>query len=532
MKRFVFTLFILVLLISLAACGAPASSPEGSTTPSATQSTTPSATPEPQETVVFADPVLEAMVRGAMGKPEGAITAADAAAVTRLDVSFDWQQYGSEATPIKDISGLEHFRNLESLDLSLLAITDITPLASLTKLIVLALGGNPVADLAPLAGLTSLKMLILTDCAAQDYSLLAQLINLELLMLDNATITDAAPLASLTNLKRLYLEGCELDYSPLADIYPNLEDSDFVILPTPTTLVELGFCMDGENKQAVYDNDWVSVRINHIEWGDPGAEMWGQNCVRTVFGTDEYKVDIGYYPMHDTYVVLANKDGEWAVNYLYHPSDGSFSFGLGDRESSERHIRAIFPDADDEDMLLEPVVFHSTALEDALGMTATALFELPYSPPSLTSLGFVESEEVRGYLYVHHEAGDYFDVSIHDPEQEAWEGGGEVRFFTPLSEEYRIVVTYHLNEKRFTVGADDNDGGGAEYRFFLGSDEHIDIWCSDDRLTVEQYFMKAINDPSITDASDVYQYSVKRMVLAVEETFGMEIDELCALPER
>ncbi|MDD4140942.1 MAG: hypothetical protein PHX81_12015, partial [Eubacteriales bacterium] len=143
-----------------------------------------------------------------------------------------------------------------------------------------------------------------------------------------------------------------------------------------------------------------------------------------------------------------------------------------------------------------------------------------------------ESGEVRGYLYVHNEAGDYFDVSIHDPEQEAWEGGGEVRFFTPLSEEYRIVVTYHLDEKRFSVGADDNDDGGAEYNFFLGSDEHIDIWCSDDRLTVEQYFMKAINDPSITDASDVYQYSVKRMVLAVEETFGMEIDELCALPER
>ena len=532
MKRFVSIYLSLALLISLAACGTPASAPEGSSAPTTSLTTVPSATTKPQETVVFADPVLEAMVRGAMGKPEGAITVADAEAVTRLDVSFDWQQYVSEATPIEDISGLEHFRNLESLDLSLHAITDITPLASLKKLIVLALGGNPIEDLAPLAGLTNLKMLILTDCAAQDYSPLAKLNDLELLMLDNSTLADAAPLASLTSLKRLYLAGCELDYSPLADIYPNLEDSDFVIRPTPTMLVELGFYMDGEHKQAVYDNEWVSVRINHSEWGDPGAEMWGQNCVRTVFGTDEYKVDIGYYPMHDTFVVLANKDGEWAVNYLYHPSDGSFSFGLGDRESSERHVRAIFPDADGEDVLLEPVNYHKTALEDALDMTATALFELPYSPPSLTSLGFVESEEVRGYLYVHNEAGDYFDVSIHDPEQEAWEGGGEVRFFTPLSEEYRIVVTYHLDEKWFTVGADDNDGGGAEYRFFLGSDEHVDIWCSDDRLTVEQYFMKAINDPSITDASDVYQYSVKRMVMAVEAAFGMDIDELCALPER
>ncbi len=43
--------------------------------------------------------------------------------------------------------------------------------------------------------------------------------------------------------------------------------------------------------------------------------------------------------------------------------------------------------------------------------------------------------------------------------------------------------------------------------------------------------MRAINDPSITDTSDVYQYSVKRMVVAVEDTFGMSIDELYALPK-
>ena len=43
------------------------------------------------------------------------------------------------------------------------------------------------------------------------------------------------------------------------------------------------------------------------------------------------------------------------------------------------------------------------------------------------------------------------------------------------------------------------------------------------------YFIKAINDPSITDTSDVYQYPVKLMVRTVEETFGLGIDELYAL---
>ena len=42
--------------------------------------------------------------------------------------------------------------------------------------------------------------------------------------------------------------------------------------------------------------------------------------------------------------------------------------------------------------------------------------------------------------------------------------------------------------------------------------------------------MKAINDPSITDVLDVYQYSVKLMMRAVEDTFGMDIGELYALP--
>ncbi len=259
------------------------------------------------------------------------------------------------------------------------------------------------------------------------------------------------------------------------------------------------------------------MRINHIEWGMPMA-MGAENCVRVVFGTDEYKVDIGYYPEHNAYVVQAHKDGEFVVNYVYSVADGGANFDAEGRKRFEAHLRVIFPDAEGEDLMLEPVSYYNAAIDDALGMTATELFELPFAPPSLANLGFTESEEVLGYLYIYQEADVYFDVSIHDPEQEAWEGGGEVRFFAPLSEEYRIVVTYHIDKKLFTVGADDNDGGGAEYSFFLDTGEHIDGWCSDESLTVEQYFMRAINDPSITDTSDVNQYSLKRKVDAQEDT--------------
>ena len=247
-------------------------------------------------------------------------------------------------------------------------------------------------------------------------------------------------------------------------------------------------------------------------------------------GQTTTEVGLDFRGLDDVYVVMAFHDGGFVLNYLFHPADGSFGFNVGDRESSETHVRAIFPDAAGEDLLLAPIDYHTAALEDVLGMTATELFAMPFESISLKSLGFVENEEVPGWLYVYNDSGDYFDLSIHDPKQEAWEGGGEVRFYTPLSEEYRIVVTYHIDEKQFTVKADDNHGGGAEYRFLIDTNELVDIWCSDDSLTVEQYFMKAIDDPSITDTYDIYHYAIKLMVGAVEGTFGMGIEELYALP--
>jgi hypothetical protein len=511
MKRIQSILLVIALTILLAACSTlpleQTKAPQE--TPPAPQQNPP--TPESQKMVVFADPTLEAMVCEAMGKPICGITLAEAEALTTLDLSFEWRQHFSGTEPIRDIGGLEHFINLKYLDLSDHAITDLTPLAGLNKLTLLALGGNPIADIAPLANLASL----------------------EFLMLNNSAITDATPLAGLTNLKRLYLAGCELDYFPLADIYPNLEDKDFVI---PSTLTELGFYMhyeQYEQKEARFDTDQVSVRINHSEWGDFFMEGMWKNNVRTVFGTDTYKVDIGYSPENDAYMVLANKDGEWAVNYVYTVADGSLSFELGDRASSERVIREIFPDAaGDGDLLLLPIRFHTDALQSTLGITANKLIELPFETLSLNSLGFVESEEVHGYLYAHNEQGDCFDVAIHDPKQEAWEFGGDVSFFTPLSEEYRVVVFYHIDEKQFTVRLDDNKLGGAEYHYLVDSQELVDIWCSEKDLSVEQYLRKAINDPAITDTYDVYHYAIKQMVLTVEDTFGMGIEELYALSEQ
>ena len=107
MKKIHCILITVLLTIALAGCAAPSAA------------TAPSSTASPDAAVVtFADPVLEDMLRGALGLPQGGITLAQAQAVTRLDLSNEYRRYLSEESQIKDISGLENFTNLETLDFS------------------------------------------------------------------------------------------------------------------------------------------------------------------------------------------------------------------------------------------------------------------------------------------------------------------------------------------------------------------------------------------------------------------------------
>ena len=65
------------------------------------------------------------------------------------------------------------------------------------------------------------------------------------------------------------------------------------------------------------------------------------------------------------------------------------------------------------------------------------------------------------------------------------------------------------------------------FEYFIETNEYIDGWCSDNEITVEQYFKNAINDPEI---EDVYLYLVQLMENYISDTFGMSVDELYSLP--
>jgi hypothetical protein len=179
--------------------------------------------------------------------------------------------------------------------------------------------------------------------------------------------------------------------------------------------------------------------------------------------------------------------------------------------------------------VLTPIKDFISTMTDTFGVPADILYNLPREvadTSSLTALGFIADQENAWYLYEQQEP-HYYSVTINNPEWGSWEEGGDVSVFTPLSDEYRIVVTYYIDERKFAVGADDNDGGGAKFELFIDTYEHSDGWCSSEQMTVEEYFINAYDD---ADIEDIYLYSVELMINYIKDTFGMSIEELYALP--
>ena len=85
------------------------------------------------------------------------------------------------------------------------AVTDIGPLAKLTKLVDLNIHTQDISDLTPLSGLTSLIELRLAANSFTDLVPLRGLASLQYLELTGNDITDIGPLSGLINLKQLDL---------------------------------------------------------------------------------------------------------------------------------------------------------------------------------------------------------------------------------------------------------------------------------------------------------------------------------------
>jgi Leucine-rich repeat (LRR) protein len=96
---------------------------------------------EEEEAVTYPDPNLEVAVREAINKPTGPIYPSDLVGLTL---------FYAPSRNIINLTGLEHFINVRSLNLGSNQISDISPLANLTSLTFLNLSHNEIRDISPL----------------------------------------------------------------------------------------------------------------------------------------------------------------------------------------------------------------------------------------------------------------------------------------------------------------------------------------------------------------------------------------------
>jgi hypothetical protein len=142
--------------------------------------------------VFIPDPNLERLVRLEIQKSTGTITEADMLRLVEIN-------YGNEKG-ITSLEGLQYAKNLEVAAINHNQISDLTPLAGLTKLNWLVLTMNRITSVEPLRGLVNLDKLYIDHNQIADVGPLAALVKLTSLDLGVNLITDVTPLAGMVNL--------------------------------------------------------------------------------------------------------------------------------------------------------------------------------------------------------------------------------------------------------------------------------------------------------------------------------------------
>ncbi len=157
--------------------------------------------------VIFRDAVLEDVIRKAVEIPEGDIFPSDLDGLTMLS---------ADSEDIRSLDGIEHCRNLTSVDLFGCAIEDPSALANLAFLDTIELSRNNLKDVTPLGEITRLERLSLEENGISNLEPLSKLKRLVLLDVSQNDIEDIGPLSELGELERLFISrNIVKDISPL-----------------------------------------------------------------------------------------------------------------------------------------------------------------------------------------------------------------------------------------------------------------------------------------------------------------------------
>ena len=265
----------------------------------------------PGALVHIPDPILRAAIAEALGKsPNAPITVQEMERLRELDVRDNrdihdltglqfatnlgelilghWGGRGNQVSDLSPIAGLTRLRllflhnnpisdisllkdlNLTRLVLNGTLVSDLSPVRSLTKLTELVLDDTLVTDLSPVAGLINLEWIAFSDGAGKisDISPLAGLINLRRINTWGNPISDLSPLAGLTKLERVDICGGHLsDLTPLAKL-PNLEE--LYLAGNGISNVSSLTGLTGVNRLSLADNDISDISpiagLTQLKW--------------------------------------------------------------------------------------------------------------------------------------------------------------------------------------------------------------------------------------------------------------------------
>lgn len=181
---------------------------------------------------IFADPVVEEVVRTTLNKPQGEVTIDDLLTVKEISIidtplvsmhdfgyMLSLEKLVLKGCGIQRISSISQSGKLTYLDLSSNQIESVNALAGLTELETLKLQNNRIDSVTHLCDLRKLKCLVLHNNEITSVTLLRWLKDLEELWLSENNINKIDDLAELTKMKKLYLHGNRIeDISALASM--------------------------------------------------------------------------------------------------------------------------------------------------------------------------------------------------------------------------------------------------------------------------------------------------------------------------
>ena len=159
-----------------------------------------------QTVVDIPDKELLAQIRQHLKKQTGDITVGDIKKLTELSL-YDG---------IKSLKGLEYAINLKRLALEGTSVTDLSPIAGLTKIETLSIVATPITDLSPITNFTNIKQFGLMETNITDLSPLKNSTNLEELSVFNNTLNGLEQLKNADNIKQILIGGNSLlDLNPI-----------------------------------------------------------------------------------------------------------------------------------------------------------------------------------------------------------------------------------------------------------------------------------------------------------------------------